>query len=321
MEVSSKKALLVGDLMLDHYTFGEVKRISPEAPVPIVTVKQEEVRPGGAGNVLLGLKALGIGVVALSRVGSDQAGEALVEALRDQGIESSAIVIDQSYKTPRKNRLIVQQQQLLRVDYEQVTPLGKKVQNEIIDRLPMLLSQADVVAISDYAKGFLTLPLLRSLITLANEREIPVIVDPKGRDFGKYKGVTLLKPNFAEAIDAAGLSMKATLDEIATKIRKLSGCENLLITRSEKGVSLFTGEVRQDFPASVREVKDVTGAGDTVLAVMTAALGAGLSFAEGARLANIAGGLAVEHVGCVPITMKEILQASLHAVLNERDLH
>ncbi len=304
--ISQKKILLAGDLMLDHYTFGAVERISPEAPVPILHVQRDEIRPGGAGNAILNIKTLGIKVSALGRVGNDETGRQLIKLLQGEDVEVSGVVVDPHYITPRKNRIIASQQQLIRIDYEKFAPLPPELEKALIEKLPSLLEGVDTVALSDYDKGFLTPTFIQALILEARSRNIPVIIDPKGRDFSKYRGATLIKPNLAEAIFASGLSANHLLDEIAEAITSKAEIDHLLITRSEKGISLFSQAKRFDFPANVREVKDVTGAGDTVLAVMAMALATNLSLENGAKLANIAAGLAVEHVGCARITLKEI---------------
>lgn len=317
-DIAQKKVLLLGDLMLDHYTFGTVERISPEAPVPILHVKREEFKPGGAGNALLNLKALGLHVFAMGMVGDDETGKQIIRSLQSQSIDTSGIVVDPYYQTTRKNRLIASQQQIVRVDYETITPLSYEVEAQLWQKIPIMLQQVDTVAISDYGKGFLSHSFLRKFLLLCKEHELPVIVDPKGKDFFKYQGVTILKPNYAEALHASGLSSSANLDEIAKAVLNLSQAQHLLITLSEKGASLFTKNSRIDFPASVRAVKDVTGAGDTVLAVMTLAIAANLSLETGVELANLAAGLAVEHVGCAVIDLETLLDA--HSKIKNRIL-
>lgn len=302
-----KKILVAGDLMLDVYTVGEVHRISPEAPVPVLRVGQENHLPGGAGNVMLNLAALGMQVVALGRVGSDRAGHSFFEALVRQNIDVQGIFFDQAFQTPLKNRMIASGQQIVRVDYETQSLLPEALEGEVVRNLPQLLEGVDVVAISDYAKGFLTQSLLKELICAAKRRSIPVVVDPKGRDFTRYRGSTLIKPNLSEAIDAAGLGLEATLDEIAEQILKDTAIEMLLVTRSREGISLFCKDrQREDFAASVHEVKDVTGAGDTVLSVITASVANQIPISEAANLANIAAGIAIEKIGCASVSLTDI---------------
>lgn len=295
-----KNVLVAGDLMLDIYTIGEVARISPEAPVPVLRVTSEEHLPGGAGNALLNLVSLGMNVVALGRVGTDEGGEHLLSVLESEKVDTTHIIRDEGYQTPLKNRMIASGQQLVRIDYEEPSPHTTPFN-------PQTLNDIDVVAISDYAKGFLTPAYLEALISEAQLRKIPIVVDPKGRDFTRYAGVTLLKPNLSEAITAAGLGHEATLDEIAAEL--LSSVETLMITRSSDGISLFEQGTRHDFPAHVQEVKDVTGAGDTVLAIITAALANNMPLTEAAELANIAAGIAIERLGCARISQADLIQA------------
>jgi len=301
------KILVIGDFMLDMYTIGSVKRISPEAPVPVLHVKQESKRPGGAGNAILNLISLGMKVVAVGRLGKDLSGHHFLESISEEGVDTSGIIIDPDFRTPLKSRMIAENQQLLRVDYEDSKPLESKEEKKILKLLPELLSGVELIAISDYAKGLLTRPLLSDIIRLGKERSIPIIVDPKGKDFSKYKGATLIKPNLSEAIAAAGLGEEATLDQIGKKILKETEIEALMITRSKEGISLFNKKaLREDFPAEVHEVRDVTGAGDTVLAIISSALANGLPLADAARLANVAAGIAIERLGCARVTLDEV---------------
>lgn len=287
--------------MLDVYTMGTVQRISPEAPVPVLRIEEERSLPGGAGNAMLGLRALGMHVIGFGRVGDDDAGRECIAALEQEGVDCSHIIKDHQ-ATPVKRRMIADNQQLLRVDQEVIGP-----PQEALPQLETLLDGVDVVAISDYAKGFLTPSLLRALIETARSKQIPVIVDPKGLDFSKYAGATVIKPNLGEAFAAAGLSPHEPLDLMGEAIFGKVAIDTLLVTRGKQGISLFEpGRARRDFAARVHEVKDVTGAGDTVLAVLCAALANGLTLDEGARIANVAAGLAIERLGCARITLGEL---------------
>lgn len=307
-DLQCKRILVAGDFMLDVYTVGEVQRISPEAPVPVLRVLEESHRPGGAGNTLLNLISLGMEVVAVGRIGNDWGGERFLQTLEKEGVSLQGILHDPSYRTPVKNRMIATGQQLLRVDFENPMRLTAEAEDRFSASLPSLFEGIDVVAISDYAKGFLTFRVLEELIHYAKEKSIPVIVDPKGRDFSRYEGATVLKPNLSEAVAAAGLGAEATLDEVAHKILKDVSVDNLMITRSDKGISLYTDKVgdRKDFPAQLHEIKDVTGAGDTVLAVIAAALANHFDLSEAAQLANIAAGIAIERLGCARISLADL---------------
>lgn len=304
---SPVRVLVIGDFMLDTYTTGKVKRISPEAPVSVLHVQKEESLPGGAGNVVLNLVSLGTKVIAIGRVGYDAAGEQLRDSLESEGVDINPLILQKGYKTPVKNRLIADSQQVLRVDFETLTPLPEDLESEVIQSLPSLFENVQVIAVSDYGKGFLTHSLLKQVIDLAREKEIPVIVDPKGEDFSKYYGATIIKPNLAEAYAAAKLPMHAPLDAVASVILESCGVEMVLITRSEAGISLFNRDgQRFDFPVRSKEVKDVTGAGDTVLSMISIALANKLDIKHGAQLANIAAGMAIERLGCARVSLSEM---------------
>lgn len=308
--------MVIGDFMLDVYTFGDVARISPEAPVPVLRVISESRRPGGAGNAILNLVSLGMDVVAVGRVGNDLGGSAFLQEMAKEGVDTRGVICDHAFQTPLKNRMIASGQQIVRVDHENICPLNLAEERDVIANLPRLLADVEMIAISDYAKGFLTKGLLAEVMRLANERAIPVIVDPKGMDFTRYRGASLIKPNYSEAAGAAGLGMEATLEAMATRILHDVGIETLMVTRAKEGISVFSKEgERQDFPACVHEVKDVTGAGDTVLAVVAAALANQFSIAESAELANIAAGLAIERIGCARITLEDLMQRKAARVL------
>lgn len=307
------KAVVLGDFMLDTYTTGRVKRISPEAPVPVMEVLKQESRPGGAGNVVLNLATLSGTVYAVGRVGDDKEGDELKKLLSLS--DTKRLFIQPDYKTPVKNRLIADSQQLIRVDFETLSSLPLEMEEVIIDELRELIPQVNVLAISDYGKGFLTPRLIQAALQIAKEANIPSIVDPKGADFTKYRGATVLKPNLSEAYTASKCPPYASLDEVAAQLRSLT--DILLITRSEAGISIFNSDgIRSDFPVRSKEVKDVTGAGDTVLAMICLGLANGLDIQLAAQLANIAAGLAIERLGCVQITLRELA----HRLL-EIDLH
>lgn len=301
------RVLVAGDLMLDTYTVGKARRISPEAPVAIVHVQNEDHRPGGAGNVVLNLVSMGAQVTAVGRVGHDIAGETLQRALADEKVSLKGVVTEPGYRTPVKNRIIAENQQIVRVDHEHVVPIPEQLEQQVIEELPSLFEGIQVVAISDYGKGFLSKTLLAAIIEGAKERGIPVIADPKGIDFTKYAGATVIKPNLGEAYAAANLPLDAPLEHVAERVLKSSQADVLMLTRSEAGISLFhRNGTREDFPVRVREVKDVTGAGDTVLAMLTTALANGLTIGHAAQLSNIAAGIAIERLGCARISLSEL---------------
>lgn len=305
--LNSVSILVVGDLILDTYTVGKVKRISPEAPVGVVHVDSEEAKPGGACNVALNIEALGSKVQLVGRVGDDASGARLVESITQNGIDTSTIVRETDFITPHKNRVIAENQQLVRIDHEKASPLSATAEQKLIADLPQLLEGKGAVAVSDYGKGFLTPNLLKALINEANNRSIPVIVDPKGSDFSRYNGATMIKPNQAEAYAASKLSGDASLEQVAQTIQEGCSITTLMITRSKEGIALFDAQgQRSDYPVSVREVKDVTGAGDTVLAMVACALANGLTAGDAAILANAAAGIAIEYVGCARVTLSQL---------------
>lgn len=295
------RAMVIGDFLLDVYTTGRVKRISPEAPVPVMEVLKQESRPGGAGNVVLNLLALGAEVAAVGRIGSES-GSVLKELLNKADV--TGLINEPHYQTPIKMRLIAESQQLLRIDTEVISPAAPPIEKEILSQVEALMSKTDVIALSDYGKGGLSAGLIQQVIDRARKANIPVIVDPKGTDFSKYRGATVLKPNLGEAYAAAKLPLQAPLEEVADNLASIA--EILLITRSEAGISIFENKERFDFPVRSKEVKDVTGAGDTVLAVLCLGAANGLNIQLAAQLANLAAGLAIEKIGCVQITLSEL---------------
>jgi D-glycero-beta-D-manno-heptose-7-phosphate kinase len=306
------KALVVGDFMLDTYTTGKVKRISPEAPVPVLQVEKQQSLPGGAGNVVLNLISLGAAVTAVGRVGDDIEGRALKSLLESENVHTDGLLVQTGYPTPVKNRLIAAAQQIIRVDRETIAPLPQEWEEAVLKKLPSLLESVQVVAISDYGKGFLSRHLLSEIIRLSKERDIPVIVDPKGADFSKYQRASIIKPNLSEAYAASKLAETEPLERVAAVLLKETQADRILITRSEEGISLFEKNgKRSDFPVRSREVKDVTGAGDTVLALISACLANGFDMSHAAQFANIAAGIAIERIGCARISLSELARRLL----------
>ncbi len=303
----SVNVLVVGDLILDVYTTGKVHRISPEAPVPVLLAKEQHSLPGGAGNVVLNLEALGATVEPIGRVGDDHNGRLLKELFLSREIPSEGLYVQEDYQTPLKNRFIADSQQLIRIDFEKNMPLDPLLEKRLIAHMIQAIERADVVAISDYGKGILTDELLRQTIDYSRKKEIPVIVDPKGEDFRKYSGATMVKPNEKEAYAAAKCPSTATIETVAERIFSDVEVEMLLITRSEKGMALFDRQgKKKHYPVVQKDVKDVTGAGDTALAMVTFAFANKISIDHVIKLANIASGIAIERVGCVAVTLSEI---------------
>lgn len=296
------RILVVGDVMLDRYWFGDVSRISPEAPVPVVKVGRSEERLGGAANVARNIAALGANCTLLSVVGTDEAGQTLMSLLAAEEIDAR-LHQDGGVATTVKLRVIGRQQQLLRIDFE--TQPSHEVLSAKLEEFERLVKDCDVVVLSDYGKGGLL--HIEKMIERARQLGKRVLVDPKGDDYARYTGATLLTPNRAEFREVAG-SWKSEndFDAKAEALRRELGLEALLITRSEEGMSLFRDSRVDHVAAQAREVFDVSGAGDTVIATLAAALAAGEDYVEAMRLANKAGGIVVGKLGTAIVTPSEL---------------
>ncbi|MCW8896114.1 D-glycero-beta-D-manno-heptose-7-phosphate kinase [Sulfurimonas sp.] len=309
------KILVVGDLMIDHYLWGSCERISPEAPVQIVDIAKETTVLGGAGNVINNLKALGADVSVSSIIGDDENGQELINMLNEINVDSSNIIIDSNRKTSKKSRVIAASQQILRYDKETKEEITTISSNKIIESLSGTISSYDIVILSDYGKGVLTEELCQKIIALSNKNGVKVLVDPKGRDFTKYRGSYLLTPNKKEAILATGIEIKddETLKEALLKLKTDCNLGLSLITLSEDGIATYDTEVKK-FPTVAKEVFDVTGAGDTVIASIAFALSAGKTIEETAAFSNLAAGVVVGKIGSATVTLDEIeeYEASLH---------
>ena len=301
-DTAATRVLVVGDVMLDRYWFGEVSRISPEAPVPVVKVERTEERPGGAANVALNCVALGARVALLSVVGADEAGRALARLMDNSGIECS-LHEDAKLSTTIKLRVIGRQQQLLRIDFENA-PDHEALQAKLAD-FESRLSGCDVVILSDYGKGGLA--HITEMISLTRAAGKSVLVDPKGDDYARYAGATLLTPNRSELHAVIGRwKDEAELERKADRLRKELQLDALLVTRSEEGMTLFSSEGSTHEPALAREVYDVSGAGDTVIATLAVMLGSGKSLPEAMRQANLAAGVVVGKLGTATCSLEEL---------------
>ncbi len=306
-------ALVVGDLMLDRYLWGKVERISPEAPVPVVLIEKDSACPGGASNVAANLISLGVSCALIGCVGNDATGTQLKDVLQQARIGTHGIVTLDNYTTITKTRVMGGHQQMLRLDREPQQALDQTQTELLKTQVNVLLAQnPSVVVLSDYAKGLLTPELCQFVILAARVRHIPVLVDPKGRDYSKYQGATALTPNWQETAEACGESSKHTeaLLAAAGTLRQKLALKFLAVTRSEAGISLFEEARTTHLPATAKQVFDVSGAGDTVIATLAAGLVAGLNPMEALQLANLAAGIVVGKVGTSPVTSAE-LQAAL----------
>ena len=308
---SKVKVLIVGDVMLDRYWWGSVNRISPEAPVPIVKLEKTSAAAGGAANVAANVVGLGAETILVGLIGNDGEAQNLADILKNSGISPDYLVKIENRQTSVKTRIIAHSQQVVRVDDENNSPISKAESDKVFSNIENLFERADIVIISDYAKGLLTENLLARLITKCASENKKILVDPKGKDYSKYKGATLLTPNQKEATEACGFEdFEENLVEKAGKtlLERIS-TDSILITQGEKGMTLFQsgGEIYR-FDALARNVYDVTGAGDTVIATLAVAIGAGLNFFEAARIANIAAGLVVEQVGTTAISVETLAE-------------
>ncbi len=299
------KVLVVGDVMIDAYYFGKVERISPEAPVPVVAVDKKENRLGGAANVAMNLVALGAKPIVCSVVGNDKDGEDLIDLFHQHGVGTSGILKSEDRVTTVKLRVISQSTQMLRIDTEDTHALSEFDSYELVKRIYELMIDADVVIFEDYDKGVLTEENIAGIIKLAHKKGIPVIVDPKKRNFIHYKEADLFKPNLKELKEGLKLDFDADeptqLEEAVKKMMSLMQLKHAMITMSEKGVMITDGQTFHYVPAHIRKIADVSGAGDTVVSVAALCFALKMDITKVAALANLAGGLVCEEVGVVPI--------------------
>ena len=307
--LAGRIVLIVGDLMLDHFVFGRVERISPEAPVPVVRFDHEEYRLGGAANVAHNVAALGGRVELIGVVGDDLEAGRLRGDLARLSIGARGIVADPDRCTTRKLRVVTtRNQQVARVDYEEDREVGGAVEEAVITNIESLAPSADAILISDYLKGAVSRGVAFAAIAAARRRGVPLLVDPKMPHIDYYSGATVITPNHHEAEAVTYMRIRTAEDAVtaASSFRERAGCESVLITRGEHGMTLLGPDGHTDLPAEAREVSDVTGAGDTVIATMTLGLAAGASLVEAARLANRAAGIVVGKFGPATVTIDEL---------------
>ena len=303
------RILVIGDLMIDHYLWGKCERISPEAPVQVVAVEKETSVLGGAGNVIHNLKALGAEVDVLSVVGDDVNAKELRTLLQNIEVSDKNLLIQKGRNTSKKSRIIASGQQVIRYDQESTEDISATIQEQIITHFKASVSKYDIILLSDYGKGVLTTRLTKSLIELVNVEGKKVLVDPKGTDYSKYKGATLLTPNKKEAMQASHVNItdEATLLEAITTLKNSCDLEVSLITLSEEGIAMYDDTLRTH-PTVAREVFDVTGAGDTVIASLGFALASGYTIDEAVKFANLAAGVVVGKIGSATATLNEIIE-------------
>lgn len=311
--LAGRRVMIVGDVMLDHYTFGSVTRISPEAPVPILQVSDEQYRLGGAGNVARNIVALGGQALMIGVIGTDQDGQTLTGLLSEAGVQTD-LVHDDRRRTTRKTRIIAQNQQIVRVDREHTEALSKTVVGTLLEKLADHAQDHDIIIVSDYGKGVVTGVLMAGLQTLTGQSGTRprILVDPKPCNFDLYKGVDILTPNAKEAAEGAGLPVTGPdgPGPAASALFKRLGCGQLLITLGAQGMALFHGPGKaQRIPTFARKVFDVTGAGDTVIATLALGLAAGADLLSSAVLANHAAGIVVAQVGAATASPEALREA------------
>ena len=309
------KVLVIGDLILDHYIWGQVSRISPEAPVPVVAVASETLQLGGAANVSNNIKALGGRVDLSGVIGTDEGSRQFLQVLEGQGIGHDGILTDRARPTTKKTRVVAHSQQLVRFDLERCEAISGALEARICQYVATCIRSASVLVVSDYAKGVVTPRVMSDVLDLAHRHHVPVIVDPKVPHISRYKGATVITPNHLEALQAAGVhgEDEATLLEAGRQLFQRLGCQAILITRGERGMSLFEegGRVTH-IPTVARQVFDVTGAGDTVVATLALALAAGAPMRQAAMLANYAAGVVVGMVGTAAVSAAQLDEAISH---------
>lgn len=309
---AGRPLIVLGDLMLDEFIWGEVRRISPEAPVPVVEVKRETWHLGGAGNVVANLLELGARALPIGIVGRDEAGQRLLERFTGSGADVAGVITAAARPTTRKTRIIAHSQQMVRADREDRAPINAAIEAQLIAAFNRALPQAEVVIISDYDKGLLTRRVLEHTIRQAQAEHKLVCLDPKIKNFSHYRQVDVITPNQLEAERATGVEIvdDASLRTAAQRIRQLLACKNVLITRGEHGMSLLDAQdALTHIPTVAREVYDVTGAGDTVIATLALSLAAGAQLTTAAVIANHAAGIVVGKIGTATVTSAELTAA------------
>lgn len=311
--IEKQNILIIGDVMLDAYLFGKVERLSPEAPVPVVSVVKRDNRPGGAANVAINIRSLGATPYLCSVIGNDDKATLFLKLLEQHQLSSLGIIKDDTRPTTTKFRIIGNNNQMLRVDEEITDIISEHLTEQLLDKIETILQgvQIDCIIFQDYDKGVITPQLVDAVVRLAAEKHIPVAVDPKKRNFMTYKNVTLFKPNLKEFSDAVGLDeFQINAEKTNSIIRKFisdMNIENIMVTLGEKGILTYSKYLSSGIhiPAHFRQVADVSGAGDTVISVAALCIGAGLTIEAATALANLAGGIVCQYVGVVPVQKNE----------------
>ena len=310
--LGGRTILIIGDVMLDHFVIGRVDRISPEAPVPVVRFDHDEVRLGGAANVANNVAALGGRVEMVGLLGDDPEAAQVRDALGRLPVGTSGLVTDPARRTTRKLRVVTtRNQQVARIDYESDDEVSGELEADVVGRIVGLAQTADAILVSDYLKGVVSRAVATAAVAAGRRGRRPVLVDPKVPHIDYYQGATVITPNHLEAEAVTHLRIRTSAEAYAAarRFRERAGCDSVLITRGEHGMALLGPDGDADLPAEAREVSDVTGAGDTVIATMTLALAAGATLVEAARLANKAAGIVVGKFGPAVVTVEELSQS------------
>lgn len=312
-KLANQKILLLGDVGLDEYVMGEVRRISPEAPVPVVDVESEDLRLGLAANVAQNIRSLGGEPCLISVVGCDTGADLLKGLMQKSNVAIEGLVLDHQRPTTRKARIMAKHHHIVRVDHETRKFISPETEAKVLASVEKQISDCSAVIIEDYAKGFVTPTLFKSVVSLAKKMKKPIYVDPhQTRTGGDYEGCDLIKPNFDEAVVLSGLSADDLryhpdkVSEVGKTLQKKTGAKQIVMTRGKDGMTIFSSDQIVQVPTFARQVFDVTGAGDTVIAALSLGLVSGLSLEEACVLANFAAGVVVAQVGCVPCTLNEL---------------
>ena len=311
------KVLIIGDIMLDVYYWGDVSRISPEAPVPIVAVRKKESRMGGAGNVAINIQAMGATPILCSVIGNDSNGERLLKILKEKKLLTDGIVVSDDRPTTTKTRIISSNHHIVRIDDETDEYVGDKQTKKLLEQIQKFIEsgKTDVIIFEDYDKGVISPGLIKKVVALAKKHKIPTVVDPKKRNFTAYNEVTLFKPNLKELKEGLGVDVQAAdlkhVQLVTEQLRKKQKIENVLVTLSEHGVYINSEKEKKLVPAHVRNISDVSGAGDTVVSVAALCCALHLSPYETAYLSNLAGGQVIEKVGVAAVDKKQFLEEAL----------
>jgi D-beta-D-heptose 7-phosphate kinase/D-beta-D-heptose 1-phosphate adenosyltransferase len=321
---AGKRIAVVGDVMIDRYYWGNVSRISPEAPVPVVEVETEQVRFGGAANVANNLKSLGGFPLLIGLIGDDHPGETFVEMLGQSNLDASGMVVDGGRPTTIKTRVIAAGQHVVRIDNESKAECPDHLQHRIIDAVKYRIHEIDAILVEDYNKGVVTSGVIQELLAVAKKYDKIITVDPKFNHFLDFKGVTVFKPNRRETEEVLGGRLRSDEEILraGSRLLELLGAKNVLLTRGEKGMSLFesNGDVTH-IRSGAEVVQDVSGAGDTVISTMTLALAAGAAIKDACRLANCAAAIVVGQVGIVPVTPTQLIESALQYEKTESTEH